>query len=417
MADGVAYLVSQYPALSHTFIEREVLALRNIGTCVETYSVRPADAAAPFPRRTLEEVARTRVLQGGPLRTYGADLLRLLVRSPGAAVAGIRSALRSGPRSLRSRLWQLFYLVEAVRLVRLMEQDGLTRIHVHHANNAADVARLAVVLGRRLSRDRDDWRWTLALHGPTEFLDPVNHDLRAKLESAYRVACISDYAVRTARGIAPEVPVPRFGIVRMSAPDAQYPPSAAARAARDARTCTVLFVGRLVPEKAPELVVEAVHALRARGLAVSAVIAGDGPQLEPLGRRVADLGLQDSVHLVGPVSQSDLPALYREADVFCLPSHAEGIPVVLMEAMLTELPVVTTSIAGIPELVRPGAGVLVPPGDLDALVDALESLCGDPGLRHRVGAAGRLAVLEQHRAEQNAVLLRDLITGDLEPQP
>jgi colanic acid/amylovoran biosynthesis glycosyltransferase len=398
VTDRIAYLVSQYPALSHTFVEREIAALRELGVTVRTYSVRPADPAAPFPPATLAEVAGTQVLQGRPA---------LLLASPAALLAGVRLALRSGPRTVKGRIWQLLYLVEAVHLHRLLQRDGLTRLHVHHANNAADIARLVVAIGDRAARGGADWRWSLAMHGPTEFLDPAGHDLPAKLASAAAVACISDYATRTALELAPQADRDRFGLVRMSAPADDYEPAGAQRLARAPGPLSVLFVGRLVPEKAPGLLLDAVRLLRERGVAVHAVIAGDGPLRQGLVARVAAEGLD--VEIAGPVGQHDLPHRYAAADVFCLPSFAEGIPVVLMEAMLTELPVVTTTIAGIPELVDADSGVLVPPGDVAAVADALQALAADPARRLELGRRGRATVLQRHGAAENAQRLRRLV--------
>lgn len=413
MSDGIAYLVSQYPALSHTFIEREVQALRALGVPVSTYSVRSADRREPFPPATNSEVARTPVLQGNALGVYLGDLFHAARRSPVALLRTLIAALRLGPPGARARLWQVFYLVEAIRLLRLLERDGTARrIHVHHANNAADIARLTVMLARRVHPGDSRWRWTLGLHGPTEFLDAPGHDLRAKLEDAAAIACISEYAVRTARSIAPSVPADRFGIVRMSAPQDRFPAWGEERAQRTADPCTILFVGRLVPEKAPDLLLDAVVALRADGLDVHAVIAGAGPLHAALQSRIDDEALAEVVDLMGPIGQHELPELYRLADVFCLPSHAEGIPVVLMEAMLTELPVVSTTVAGIPELVTAENGLLVAPGDTEALVVSLRSLLEDRHRRRALGAAGRHAVLERHRAEPNARALQNLLFGE-----
>ena len=164
MSDGIAYLVSQYPALSHTFIEREVQALRALGVPVSTYSVRSADRREPFPPATNSEVARTPVLQGNALGVYLGDLFHAARRSPVALLRTLIAALRLGPPGARARLWQVFYLVEAIRLLRLLERDGTARrIHVHHANNAADIARLTVMLARRVHPGDSRWRWTLGL--------------------------------------------------------------------------------------------------------------------------------------------------------------------------------------------------------------------------------------------------------------
>lgn len=187
---------------------------------------------------------------------------------------------------------------------------------------------------------------------------------------------------------------------------------ASTRVDRDvAAPLRVLTVGRLVPVKGMPLLVDAVAALVHRGFPVALTVVGAGPLLEPLREDVRARGLDDVVRLLGPVSQDELPALYREADVFCLPSFNEGIPVVLMEAMATGLPVVTTAITGIPELVvHHRTGLLVTPGRADLLAAALAELARDPALSRRLGEQARVAVLRDHDSDTNAQELLDLLT-------
>lgn len=402
----VGYLVTQYPALSHAFIEREVAALRSAGVEVDTHSVRPCPPGDLHSAAMRDDAATTAVLLGSPagdwLRAHG----RLLAGHPGAWLAGLGAAVRAGRGGVRGRVWQVFYFGEAVLLSARLGRRGIRHLHVHFANNGADVARLATTIGNAARRAGDPaWTWSFTMHGPTEFTDPAAHDLAGKTAAATFVACISRYARQRLRELAPAVQEDRLPIVRMGVDVDRFPPAAEDRAARPAGPLRVLFVGRLVPEKAPEDLIRAA-ALATAPLTVTVI--GQGPLRADLERLVDELGLADRVELVGPVGQDELPARYAAADVFCLPSHAEGVPVVLMEAMATELPVVTTRIAGIPELVDDGeSGVLVEPGDPGAVAAALDGLATDPGRRRRLGRAGRAMVCRDYTAAPNARLLAE----------
>nr|WP_240895218.1 glycosyltransferase family 4 protein [Kineococcus siccus] len=190
----------------------------------------------------------------------------------------------------------------------------------------------------------------------------------------------------------------------------RFPADADLRAGRDEGAVRVLFVGRLVPEKGPDVLLDAVQRVLARDRRVEVAVVGAGPLAGDLRRTVDERGLAGVVRLLGAVGQDDLPAWYRWADVFCLPSYAEGVPVVLMEAMATELPVVTTPVAGIPELVEDGvSGHLVAPGDAAAVADALVRLVDDPQTRAALGRRGRARVLAEFAPETNARRLARLL--------
>jgi glycosyltransferase involved in cell wall biosynthesis len=409
----VAYLVSQYPALSHAFIETEVVALRALGVEVHTFSVRPPREADLLSDRARAEAAGTQVLLGSSAVVARA-LFSLLRRSPGALITGVRAALTSGEPSLRRRFRQLFYLAEAVVLWCGMSREGLRSVHVHLANNGADVARLAVTLGIAVDGPAAGWRWSLAMHGPTEFEDQTRFDLAGKVTSASAVACITDFCrSQVLRLLSPDA-WGKAAVVRMAVDAARFRPREDDRALRTGAgdPLHVLTVGRLVPEKGAPVLVDAVARARARGVPVRLSVVGAGPLAEQLAAQAESMGVADVVELVGPLGQQDLPDRYRAADVFCLPSFAEGLPVVLMEAMASGLPVVTTAIAGIPELVDDHrTGLVVPPGRADLVADALVALARDPELRRRLGEAGRAAVLERHEPLANARLLLDLWDG------
>ncbi|WP_432494365.1 glycosyltransferase [Kineococcus auxinigenes] len=400
----VAYLVSQYPTTSHTFIETEVEALRARGIEVHTFSVRPSPPEQQRSERSRREALRTTALLGrGPaaITDVASGALQL---GPRAVLAGAGLAARSG-RTARSRAWQAFYLPEALLLLSELRSRGVRHLHVHFANNSADVARLVVRMGRAVDGPDAGWRWTLSMHGPTEFESVDAHDLPAKIRSADAVACISDFCRSQLMRHSDPTHWDKLHLVRMGVDADRFADASSERAARPPGPLRVLFVGRLVPEKGPSVLLEAVARLRhLEGPdAVRVRVVGSGPLEQELRDRARQLGLQDSIELLGALPNEELPQQYRWADVFCLPSFAEGVPVVLMEAMATALPVVTTVIAGIPELVRDGvSGVLVPPGRADALADGLLLLARDADLRRRAGAAGRARVTEEFDPGLNA---------------
>ncbi|MEJ5914125.1 glycosyltransferase [Pseudokineococcus sp. 1T1Z-3] len=407
---ALALLVSRYPALSHTFVEREVTALRELGCRVVTFTVRPPEAHEVRSEHARAERSRTTALVGAPAGHYVRAQLAAARRSPLGWLASVRRSVSRGPATLRGRLWQLFYLAEAGVLLESMRAADLTHVHVHLANSGADVARAAVDLGRATDPGRA-WSWSLGMHGPTELEDVVGHDLPAKVASASAVACISDFCRSQLMRHSEQEVWPRLGLVRMGVDVDAYPGRADERAARAPGPLRVLFVGRLVPEKGPGVLLDALGRLVAQGVDVQCRVAGAGPLAGSLSTAVARGPLAGRVELLGPVGQDDMPALHAWADVFCLPSFAEGVPVVLMEAMSSELPVVSTRIAGIPELVEDGVtGRLVTPGRADLLAEAIASLTEEP-LRHKLGRAGRERVVEEFQPLPNARRLLGLLHG------
>lgn len=399
----VAYLVSQYPKLSHAFIEREIRALRARGAVVRTFSVRSTPGSELLSQRDRDEAATTTVLLGSPAQLLLAQA-PLVAADAGAWARGLLRALRTGAPTLRSRVWQAFYALEAGVLVQQMQRSGLRHVHVHLANNGADVARLAVPLGAEVYGGQ--WSWSLAMHGPTEFSDVTGYDLAAKVRSASFVACITDYCRSQLMAIVDPSHWAKLGLVRMTVDADRF--AVAHRDTSTDRPLRVIFVGRLVPEKGPNILVEAVSLLPTGSVEVRVV--GDGPLREALQQDVDARGLGDAVTLVGPLGQQDLPEQYAWADVFALPSFAEGLPVVIMEAMASGCVVVTTQIAGIPELVENGVtGVLVPPGRADALAEALVDVGADPALRRRLALAGTERVRARYAPEPNSEALAALL--------
>lgn len=402
----VAYLVSRYPAVSHTFVLREVQALRKRGVEIDTFSVRKATPGELLADVDRAEASRTFSILPVERRRLAAALLTALVRRPRTVAGASMKALALRPAGLRGAVWQLFYLLEAAVLWDECRRRGLRHVHVHFANVGADVARLAAQIGGK------GWTWSFTMHGPTELSDVGAHRLAAKVEAARFVVCISDYARSQLMALVGEEHWGKLHVVRCGIdPGGDGTPAAEGGAAG---ALSIVCVGRLVPAKGQAVLVGALKELRGRNVAAELTFVGDGPDRERLQRLVARLGLDGHVSFAGAVGHDVVAGFYAEADVFCLPSFAEGVPIVLMEAMARGLPVVSTRIAGIPELVEDGvSGLLCPAGREDLLADALQRLAAAPELRAALGVAGAAVVRDGWSLDRSADGLVALMRAEL----
>jgi len=408
----VAYLASHYPAVSHTFVQREVRALRDRGVQVDTCSIWRARPEHLLSDADRSEFERTHSL----LPCRAAALIRAHLEAfahrPARYLATLALALRLRPPGLRPRLWRLFYFAEAMLLWRHLHALGVRHVHAQFADSATDVAMLLSHFERADGPGQDGWTWSLAVHGPVEFYDVSENRLAEKIRRALFVIAISDFGRSQLMTLVSEELWSKLHVVHCGVDPEVF----ALPAARPVRSgvASVLFVGRLVHLKGQSILLEALGELRDRGLEVRAVFIGDGPKRADLERRVHALGLDETVRFPGSVGQDEIRHHYAAADVFCLPSFAEGVPVVLMEAMAMGLPVVSTRIMGIPELVEHGVnGLLVRPGRVDELADALERIVADPEQGARMGGAGREKVSVEYDLHRSAARLEGIMRGAL----
>jgi colanic acid/amylovoran biosynthesis glycosyltransferase len=397
MNGAAAYLVSRYPAVSHTFILREVQGLRALGLRIEVASVNPPDR--PAERMTADERAEAAATYG--LKHHGvAGALAALGwaagHRPRALLRTLREAWGFG-RGLK-RVYALAYAVEAAMLVRWMAARGLHHLHVHFGNEAAVVGALTKTLGGT--------GLSLTIHGPDEFDDVPGQHLCRKVEASDRVVCISQFARSQLMRLTAPAQWAKLQLCRLGVDAQQFEPAAApALAAGTARPVRLLSVGRLTPAKGQLLLVQACAVLGREGLDFTLTVVGDGPDRARLEAAVAEHGLQPRVHFTGSLNQAEVRAELARADAFVLPSLAEGIPVVLMEAMASGVPCVTSPVNGIPELIEHDRnGLLATPGDVQALVVQLRRMVADAALRQRLAGAGRTKV------EQGFDLGRNLAT-------
>jgi glycosyltransferase involved in cell wall biosynthesis len=396
----VAYLTNQYPHVRHTFIRREVAAVEQHGIAVERFSIRASAEALVDPADRAER-ERTRVLlDAGPAGLLGS-LLAVLASRPLRWLRAFRLACRLGRRSDRGVLRHWAYLAEACALVRRLRRDGVGHVHAHFATNSAAVALLAKALGGP--------DYSLTVHGSEEWDDPVGLSLKEKYEGAAFVAAVSEYG----RGQVlrwcshphwPKVHVVRCGVDALFLAEG---PQAVPDAPR------LVAVGALVEEKGQLLLLQALKRLLGAGRAFEAVLAGDGPLRPVLEEEARRLGLQGRVRITGWLSNEAVKKQLLEARALVLPSLAENLPVVVMEALALGRPVVCSRLAGIPELVEPDVcGWLVPPGSVDALADALARVLDAPAERlTQMGKVGAARVAAWHDSEKEAVKLAALFAA------
>jgi colanic acid/amylovoran biosynthesis glycosyltransferase len=401
----IAYLTGRYPAISHSFILREVLALRRLGVDVRTMSIwapAPEHLLSPADR---DEAARTYYALPPRLREIVAANLRALWPAPRRYVDTLAYALRLGTGGPRHRLRQLFHFAEAVLFWRQCLRDGVRHVHAHFNSNSADAAMLVARIGG------DGWSWSFTIHGSAEFSRPEASFIREKIRTARFVVCVSEHGRAQLEARVPPSEWPKLRLVRSGIDPREYAGRPAA-GVPDRRGLHVLNVGRLVPLKNQAILIPAIAELRRRGVPARLTIVGDGPERETLMALVRDSELADHVALVGNVGQHHIGAHYASADVFCLPSLSEGLPVVLLEAMAMELPIVATRVAGVPELIAHGEnGLLVDPGDHEALIAALEDLASNAARRAEMGREGRKTVLSGFLLERSASQLRALFAA------
>lgn len=396
----LAYLVSQYPAVSHTFILREVCELRRRGVHVHTISVNPPDRRAEhLGAEERREADRTFVLKLVPVHSVFFAFLRTVFLRPLGVVLGMLLAIRLGRGSPTATLRRFFYFAEAILVGDWMRRQCLVHLHVHFATPAATVALLA----KRIF----GISYSLTVHGPDEFYNVAEYHVREKIEAASFICAIGNYCRSQLMKLSDPCHWDKFVISPLGV-DSDIFRKAPALGAKPS-AFRILCVGRLVPSKGQALLLEAVKMIRAMGLSVEVTLAGDGPDRRRLESAASDMGISDCCRFLGAVNPDRIRELYEAADLFVLPSFAEGIPVVLMEAMAMELPCVSTTVNGIPELIESGrSGLLVPPSDAHSLCQAILTLMDDGDYRRSLASAGRGRVLEHYNLGSNIARLETI---------
>lgn len=396
------YVVKVYPRFSETFVVTEILAREAAGENLAIFALRPTTDARFHPeiarvQAPVHHLAKptkladtwTAVARAQRELPDFADRLAALVPfmagiDPTEAVQGIDLALEAG-------------------------RAGITHLHVHFASSPARVARIASALL--------DIPYTVTTHAKDIFHGSVDHELLTEvLSHADGVVAISDYNRRYLGGLLPQLRE-RTHLVRNGLDLDRFPYTDPTGLGGPLK---VAAVGRLVEKKGFSELVEALARASRRGLLAQVRIAGEGELAADLQQQVTEAGLAATVTLVGPRSQSEIRELLWWADVLVAPcvvgadGNADGLPTVLLEAMATGVPCISTAVTGIPEAVHgptddeAATGILLAPGDTDALTGALLAVADPAYPRVDVARAARTLVERDYDTRRQSRLLAGL---------
>jgi len=395
----VAYLINQYPKVSHSFIRREILALAAQGINICRYSIRPCPDQLIDPD-DLEELGKTKVLLSVGFLGLAMRLIWGLVNRPIAFAKAWGLATKIGWQSDRG-LWRHYiYLAEASVLLHWLRVAKVDHVHAHFGTNPAAVAMLCHALGGP--------PYSFTVHGPDEFDQPQALHLETKIAHAAFVVAVSSYGKSQLYRWSHPQDWPKIHIVHCGLDHLflGQPPTAMPE------TPQLVCIGRLCPAKGQLLLVEAVAQLVAEGVDLRLTLVGEGELRPALETAIAAAQLEQIVTITGWVSSSHIRDYLLNAKIKVLPSFAEGLPVVLMEALALGRPVISTYIAGIPELVEPANGWLIPAGSVTALKEAMRvSLATHTDQLQHMGQVGAHRVAVAHNIETETAKLLQLFTA------
>jgi colanic acid/amylovoran biosynthesis glycosyltransferase len=392
----IAYLINQYPKVSHSFIRREILALERQGFEIMRISIRGWDNDLVDDADRAERSKTRYVLQTGWPTLAKAVLLTAMLR-PLRFARAFALATHVGWRADRPLPFHLVYLAEACLIARWLRISKVQHVHAHFGTNSAEVAMLVHVLGGP--------PWSFTVHGPEEFDKAAFIGLPEKIRRAHFVIAISSFGRSQLLRLVDHSQWQKIRIVRCGLDPEFY---AAEPTYPDTRN--LICVGRLCEQKGQLLLIEAVRLLNERGTDFTLTLAGDGELRSEIESLIEHYRLTSEVRITGWISSNEVRHRITAARALVLPSFAEGLPVAIMEAMALRRPVISTYVAGIPELVRDGEnGWLVPAGDLEALMKSIQ-ICLDqtPDHLRKMGVAAFEKVVQSHDINAETAKLAQL---------
>ncbi len=398
MTQRIAYFVNRYPAVSHTFIRREIHALEAQGFDVLRVALH-GHKEDLVDDEDISERGRTRHILNQSAVDLTGQVLRRLVTTPRAFFAALWLALCMGWRAARPLVFHLGYFVEACTLVQWLEDFEATHVHAHFGTNSAEIVMLAKVLGGP--------SYSFTVHGPEEFDKPEGLKLGEKVKAAAFAVTISSYGrAQLCRWVDP-ADWAKVKVVHCGLEDSYF----AADSAPVPDAPRMVCIGRLNEQKGQLLLLEAARELAGKGRAFEVLLIGGGELRGQLEAYIREHKLEQHVFLAGSLSNSAVRDEISRARALVLPSFAEGLPIVIMEAMAAGRPALTTYVAGIPELVRPGEnGWLIPAGSVSELVTAMEQVLDcSPQALSEMGEKGRARVRERHLIDHEAAKLASYI--------
>jgi len=390
----IAYVLNTYPQPSQSFIRREIHALERAGFDILRLATRRFDDVLVDPANEAER-QRTEYVLGQGLPRLLTTFARRVLANPRGALRALGLTVKLARTARGNRLRHFAYLLEAGYVAQRCIDEGARHVHCHFGTNAPAIALLAQALGGP--------QFSFTVHGPEEFDTPEALSLGLKIQRAAFAVGVSQFGRAQLYRWAAFGAWDKVKVVQCGIEPRQYPGVVAFPKQPPLRVVTI---GRFVEQKGQMIVVQAMAQLKDSHPDIHLTLVGDGHMRRDLKKAIEAAGIEDRMSLTGWVNEARVNAELAQSHALIMPSFAEGLPVVLMEAMASGRPVISTYVAGIPELVTPDCGWLVPAGDVGALARALGDLAAmDPVRMARMGLAARERAMQRHNVDIEAAKL------------
>lgn len=358
---NIAYLINQYPKVSHSFIRREILQLERQGVSVTRIAMRGWQDSLVDPTDLQEREKTNFLLKNSPIY-FLRNVLRAFFSYPKGFISAFIMCLKMARFSDKLFIYNFIYFTEACSLVFISKENNVNHIHSHFGTNSTEVA-LYTHLIAGIS-------YSFTVHGPEEFDRPITIGLAHKIKFAKNVIAITHFCASQLYRWCDYSHWEKIKIVGCGL-DSQFLDNNIDLSSREYNN-TFVCVGRLCEQKGQLFLLDAIKDVLASGVDVKLILAGDGEMRTQIEKKIQDYDLSKNVTITGWISSEDVKNYILNARAMILPSFAEGLPVVIMEAMALQRPVITTYIAGIPELVTHREnGWLFPAGDINAISEAI----------------------------------------------
>lgn len=393
----IAYLINQYPKISHSFIRREIQQLEKIALQISRFSIRFSQDEL-VDQEDKQEFEKTKFILDVGIRGLLIYLLKNIVLNPLNFIKVLFFSCQIGYGSDRGILRHLAYLAEACVLSFWLKEAGIKHIHAHFGTNSTTVAMLCSMLS--------DCTYSFTVHGPEEFDKVVAIALPEKIKRAKFIIAISSFGRSQLYRWCNYQDWQKIHVVRCGL-DQKFLSASVTSITNENR---FVCIGRLCEQKGQLLLVKAIANLKEEGIECRLVLVGDGELRSPIEHLIEKFDLQNEITITGWASSDDVKEEILKAKAMILPSFAEGLPVVIMESLALARPVITTYIAGTPELIENNVnGWLIPAGDIQALTNMIKQVLILPSEKlEQMGKNGKQKVILEHNIETEVTKLAHL---------
>lgn len=398
----ISYFTSSYPRATDTFIQREVVGLREAGHEVFTSALRRPEGANNVSDLIRSERENTAYFLPAKVLALISLNITTLFKTPATYFKTLCLAFKTRKPGIKGTLYQFFYFQEALLLSNYLIKNRIQHIHNHFGDSSGSVTMLASQLS--------GVGYSITFHGPHIFFEPTLLALREKVRFAKFIVCISNYCRSQMMLFSDAEDWHKLYIVHCGVDVAAYSTGEPLAKILVNDAFKLLYVGRLAAEKGVPVLLNSLIALKNEGHNFHLTLLGDGPERADLEHKVKQHGLQEHVHFGGFASQETVRTTLQNSEVFILPSFAEGVPVSLMEAMACGVPVIGTNVGGVTELIQHGvSGLVVSPSDEVSLKQAIVSYMENEQLRERVKREARQTIEAQFNLNLEIAKLGKLI--------